>query len=60
MVKTIKLKKCDYRSAAEMVQHCKELTEEFKKQTNDLVVEVTYRYGELDHVFMFVNWTKRG
>lgn len=59
MVKTFKLKRNDYRSAAEMVQHCKELTEEFKKQTDDLVVEVTYRYGELDHVFMFVNW-KRG
>lgn len=58
MVKTIKLKKTDYRSAAEMMFHCRELTEEFKKQTNDLVVEVTYRYGELDHIFILINWKK--
>lgn len=58
MVKTIKLKKYDYRSAAEMIHHCRELTEKFKKQTNDMVVEVTYRFGELDHIFIFLNWKK--
>lgn len=60
MVKTIKLRKTDYRSEAEMKQHLSELTSEFRKQTDDMVVEVTYRYGELDHVFLFLNWKRGG
>ena len=58
MVKTIKLRKWDYRSEREMLQHLNELTEAFRKEANDIVVELTYRFGELDHVFILVNWKR--
>lgn len=58
MVKTIKLRKTDYRNEKEMVQHLNQLVPEFRKHTNDMVVECTYRFGELDHVFLFLNWKK--
>lgn len=56
MVKTIKLQKKDYRNERELLDHVNDLTNEFKKHTNDIVVELTYRYGELDHAFILLNW----
>lgn len=58
MVKTIKVRKTDYRNEKEMEKHLSELVTEFRKHTNDLVVESTYRLGELDHAFIFMNWKR--
>ena len=61
MAKSVyKLKRRDYGSESEMNEHLRMLIGEYRKQTNDLVVESTYRFGELDHIFLFVNWAKRG
>lgn len=58
MVKTIKLKRTDYRDEKEMLDHMQELIAVFRIQTNDMVVEMTYRFGELDHVFILLNWKR--
>lgn len=59
MAKSVfKLKKNDYENEKVMLEHLRIVVQEYRKQANDLVVESTYRFGELDHIFIFVNWKR--